>query len=115
MFKSKVKYVAHVLSVLFQECITLDGQLTSLTLSCMENFKNIAKKNFFLCLTSKRHKIHKNGARKFWLEANCRKFFFFFHFFIGKYVLIFNQFSAMTSQRWVGDFVHLSGQHARKG
>ncbi len=75
MFKSKVKYVAHVLSVLFQECIALDGQLTSLTVSRMENFKSIAKKSFlFVCLTSKRYKIHKNGARKFGLKANCRKF-----------------------------------------
>ena len=103
MFKSKVKYVAHVLSVLFQECITLDGQLTSLTLSCMENFKNIAKKLVFFCLTSKRHKIHKNGARKFELKANCRKFSLL-SFWFGNYVFIVNVFFlAMTSQRWIAD------------
>ena len=115
MFKPKVKYVAHVLSVLFQECNTLYGQLTSLTLSCMENLKNIAKRNlFFFCSTSKRHKIHKIGARKFWLEANCRKFYLL-SFLIGNYVFILNGFLAMTSQMWVGDFIHLIGQHALKG
>ena len=38
----------------------------------------------------------------------------FFHF-NGNYVFIVNGFLAMTSQRWVGDFIHLSGQHALKG
>ncbi len=98
--------------MLFQECITLDGQLTSLTLSCMENFKKNAKKKIvFFCLTSKRHKIHKNGARRFGLKANCRKFSLLL-FWLGNYVFIVNGFLAMTSQGWVGDLNHLSGQHA---
>ena len=77
-------------------------------------FQKNSKGNLFVSLTSKRHKIRKNGARKLGLGANCRKFSPL-SFWLCNYVFILNGFSAMTSQTWVGDFVHLSGQHARKG
>ena len=76
-------------------------------------FQKYCKKTVFVCLTLKRHKNHKNGARKFGLKANCRKFSLL-SFWYGNYVFIVNGFLAMTSQRWVGDFNHLSGQHAGK-
>ena len=79
----------------------------------MENFKKLQRKCFF-GLTSKRHKTRKNDARKLKLEANWMKFSPL-SFWSCNYVFILNGFSAMTSQTWVGDFVHLSGQHARKG
>ncbi len=74
----------------------------------MENFKKNSKGNLFVCLTLKRHKIRKNGARKFRLEANCRKFSPL-SFCQSDFFFIVNAFLVMTSQRWVGHFIHLGG------